>query len=158
MIKHTQTIRRQTAYKLFECVWPFVGLALKGLSVSGIVSFKMRGAWHWRAANEICINNEFETNTSFYIWIQFIFCVPKKSLMILFASTPVLRYCKIENLLKTNSHLPKNTCFLYFKKSPLKSNKNTFYFILKALFALKIFKLTWLFGRVEKMTWLERQG
>ena len=34
--------------------------------------------------------------------------------------------------------------------------KNIFYFILKALFVLKIFKfLSWLFGHVEKKTWLE---
>ena len=25
-VKHTQTIRRQIAYKLFECVWPFCGI------------------------------------------------------------------------------------------------------------------------------------
>ena len=25
MVKHTQTIRRQFADELFECVWPFVG-------------------------------------------------------------------------------------------------------------------------------------
>ena len=26
MIKHTQTIRRQIADELFECVWPFCGI------------------------------------------------------------------------------------------------------------------------------------
>ena len=26
MAKHTQTIRRQYADKLFECVWPFCGI------------------------------------------------------------------------------------------------------------------------------------
>ena len=31
MATHTQTIRRQIADELFECVWPFVNLALKGL-------------------------------------------------------------------------------------------------------------------------------
>ena len=36
-------------------------------------------------------------------------------------------------------------------KSPLKMMKNAFYFALKALFVLKIFKfLSWLFGHVEK--------
>ena len=36
-------------------------------------------------------------------------------------------------------------------ESPLKMMKNTFYFILKALFVLKIFKfLYWLFGHVAK--------
>ena len=32
MVKHTQTIGRQIGDKLFECVWPFCGLALKGLT------------------------------------------------------------------------------------------------------------------------------
>ena len=42
-------------------------------------------------------------------------------------------------------------------ESPLKMMKNTFYFILKALFVLKIFKfLSWLFGHVGKTAWLER--
>ena len=37
--------------------------------------------------------------------------------------------------------------------------KNAFYFILKPLFVLKIFKfLSWHFGQVEETTWLERQG
>ena len=37
--------------------------------------------------------------------------------------------------------------------------KNAFYFTLKALFVLKIFKfLSWLFGHVEKTAQLERQG
>ena len=31
MVKYTQTIRRQTSDELFEYVWPFVGLARKGL-------------------------------------------------------------------------------------------------------------------------------
>ena len=36
--------------------------------------------------------------------------------------------------------------------------KNALYFILKALFVLKIFKfLSWLFGHVGKTAWLERQ-
>ena len=35
--------------------------------------------------------------------------------------------------------------------------KNVFYFILKALFVLKIFKfLSWTFGHLEKTAWLER--
>ena len=37
--------------------------------------------------------------------------------------------------------------------------KNGFYFILKAYFVLEIFSfLSWLFGHVEKMAWLERKG
>ena len=46
--------------------------------------------------------------------------------------------------------------FICFNDSPSKTMKNTFYFILKGLFVLKIFKfLSWLFGHVEKTAWLE---
>ena len=31
MVKHAQKIRQQIADELFECVWPFEGLALKGV-------------------------------------------------------------------------------------------------------------------------------
>ena len=42
-------------------------------------------------------------------------------------------------------------------ESPFKMMKNAFYFILKALFVLKIFKfLSRLFGHVGKTAWLER--
>ena len=35
---------------------------------------------------------------------------------------------------------PEKICFICFIKNPLKVMKNTFYFILKDLFVLKIFK------------------
>ena len=58
--------------------------------------------------------------------------------------------------LKSGSHLPK--IFISFNNSPSKMMKNSFYFILKALFVRKIFKvLSWLFGHVEKTAWL-REG
>ena len=42
-------------------------------------------------------------------------------------------------------------------ESPLEMIKNAFYFILKALFILKIFKFSSrLFGPVGKTAWLER--
>ena len=42
---------------------------------------------------------------------------------------------------------------------PLKIMKNDFYLILKALFALKIFKfLSWFFGHAEKTAWLDILG
>ena len=45
------------------------------------------------------------------------------------------------------SHLPKKVVLM----------KIAFYFILKALSVLKIFKfLSWVFGHVEKTAWLER--
>ena len=43
--------------------------------------------------------------------------------------------------LKSDSHLTKKFLFICFNKSPLKMMKNAFYFILKALFVLKIFKV-----------------
>ena len=42
--------------------------------------------------------------------------------------------------LKSDSHLPKKFLFICLNESPLKLMKNAFYFILKALFVLKIFK------------------
>ena len=52
---------------------------------------------------------------------------------------------------------PSKRFFICFNDGPSKMMENTFYFILKALFVLKIFKcLSWLFGNVEKTTWLER--
>ena len=51
----------------------------------------------------------------------------------------------------------KKTCFICFNERPLKMVRNTFYFILKAIFVLKIFKvLSWFFGHVGKTAWLER--
>ena len=45
----------------------------------------------------------------------------------------------------------KKICVICLTESPLKMMKNTFYFILKALFVLKIFKfLSRLFGHVGK--------
>ena len=61
--------------------------------------------------------------------------------------------------LKSDSHLPNFFLFICFNDSPWKMTKNVFYFILKALFVLKIFKfLPWLFGHVEETAWLERCG
>ena len=42
--------------------------------------------------------------------------------------------------LKSDSRLPKKFLFICFNESPLKMIKNTFYFILKAIFVLKIFE------------------
>ena len=48
----------------------------------------------------------------------------------------------------------KKMCYLFHWK-PFKMMKNSFYFILKALFVLKIFKfLSWLFGHEGKKAWL----
>ena len=54
-------------------------------------------------------------------------------------------------ILKWDSHLPKMKCFICFNGSLWKMMKSAFYFILKALLVLKIFKfLFWLSGHVEK--------
>ena len=51
----------------------------------------------------------------------------------------------------------KKKYVIFLIESPLKMMKNAFYFILKALFILKIFKfLSQLFAHVGKMAWLER--
>ena len=58
--------------------------------------------------------------------------------------------------LNSDSQPPKKFLFICFNDSPSKLKKNAFYFILKALYILKIFKfLSWLFGHVEKTAWLE---
>ena len=64
-------------------------------------------------------------------------------------SKPKTQYIRNPFILKADSHLPKrNFCF---NDSPSKMMKNAFYFILKALFFLEIFKfLSRLFGYVGK--------
>ena len=53
----------------------------------------------------------------------------------------------------------KKHFFICFNDNPSKIMKNAFYFILKALFVLKIFKyMSWIFGHVEKTAWLEIKG
>ena len=69
--------------------------------------------------------------------------------------------CKCPSLqkLKSDSRLPKKFLFICSNERPLKMMENALYFILKTLFILKIFKfLSWHFGLVEEMAWLERQG
>ena len=54
---------------------------------------------------------------------------------------------------------PSKKLFLLFASMIVfqKMMKNAFYFILRALFVLEIFRfLFWLFGHVEKTAWLER--
>ena len=59
--------------------------------------------------------------------------------------------------LKSDSHLPEKVFITCFNDSPLKMMKNAFYFILKAIFVLKIVKfLSWLFGHLEKTARLEK--
>ena len=54
-------------------------------------------------------------------------------------------------IFKTGLSSYKKTCFICFNESPLKMMKNAFWFILKALLVLKIFKsLSLLFGDLEE--------
>ena len=46
---------------------------------------------------------------------------------------------KTYSYLKSDSHLPKKNCVICFIETPVKLMENTIYFILKALFVLKIF-------------------
>ena len=60
-------------------------------------------------------------------------------------------------IIKVGLSPSKKNCVVSFIESPLKIMKNVFYLILKVDFVFKIFKfLSWLFGHVEKMPWLER--
>ena len=53
-------------------------------------------------------------------------------------------------------HLRKKNV-ICFNDSPSKIMKHAFYFMLKALFVLKIFKfLSWIFVHAVKTAWLER--
>ena len=62
-------------------------------------------------------------------------------------------YKKVDVLFLKVELLPsKKNCVICLIQSPIKIMKNTFYFILKAHFVLKIFKfLSRLFRHVEKM-------
>ena len=64
--------------------------------------------------------------------------------------------CTCNHTHEMNKTASKKNCFICFNDSLSKMMKNAFHFILKALFILKIFKfLSWLFGHVEKMAWLD---
>ena len=57
----------------------------------------------------------------------------------------------MHSIFKVRLSRSKKNCVIYMIESPSKMAKNTFYFILKALFVLKIFKfLSQLFGHVGK--------
>ena len=59
--------------------------------------------------------------------------------------------------LKSDSHLPKKENFA--SMIALQNDEKFFYFILKALFVLKKFKIfSWHFGHVEKTAWWEGSG
>ena len=59
--------------------------------------------------------------------------------------------------MKVGLSLSKKMCVICLTESPLKMMKNAFYFILKALFVVKIFKfLSRIFGHLGKTAWLER--
>ena len=64
---------------------------------------------------------------------------------------PLLRVLSDRVLLRVGLSPSKKVVFIWFNESSIKTLKNAFYFMLKALFILEIFKfLSWLFGYVEK--------
>ena len=68
-----------------------------------------------------------------------------------------LKEKKDKTVLKVGLSPCKKSFFICFSDSSSKMMKNAFYFILKALLVLKIFRfLSPLFGHVEKAAWLER--
>ena len=58
--------------------------------------------------------------------------------------------------LKVGSWTSKKICFVCFNESPLKTMKNAFHLVIRALYILKIFKfLSWLIGHAEKRALLK---
>ena len=80
MVKHTQRILRQIVDELFECVWPFCELALKGLILSvqellipletifHFLRLKYRNAFNLRVIDFTCGNEKS-------VWLKVITCV-----------------------------------------------------------------------------------
>ena len=67
--------------------------------------------------------------------------IPKlfSKIYFLFLVQPFVDLIK-SKILKPDFHLPKKIFFICFNDGPSKMMKNGFYFILKALFVLRIFK------------------
>ena len=79
-------------------------------------------------------------------------CVSKLAIFLKF----LLGVC-INGKFELKSDLPKKFALFVSLKAFVKMMNNPFYFILKALFILKMFKfLSWHLGHVERTTWLER--
>ena len=66
------------------------------------------------------------------------------------------RWSFLVNMLKVGLS-PSKKKIICLNYSPSKMMKYAYYFILKALFILKMFKfLSWLFGHLEKTAWFEK--
>ena len=62
----------------------------------------------------------------------------------------------MQSMWRSDSYFPKKICSLLHWKL-FKKDKKCFFFILKTLLFLTVFKFfTWLFGHVEKAAWLQR--
>ena len=114
----------------------------------------IRRGWGGFQLCKYLYDTTFEKKDEFYffqlVWRKYINHISRFAM---------LNYFEEKSSLKSNSHLSKKICFIYFIKSPLEMMKNGFYFILKALLVHKIFKfLSWLFGHTEKTAWLKRQS
>ena len=74
-----------------------------------------------------------------------------------FNKVALQRIIIFKSFIKVGLSPSKNFFLICFNDSPSKMMKNAFYFILKALFVLKIFKfLSWIFVHLDKTAWLER--
>ena len=71
----------------------------------------------------------------FHNYLEFSFII-SIIVLTLFMISPL----SVFDILNSNSHLPKKKKFICFNDSSSKLMKNAFYFILKAVFVLKIFK------------------
>ena len=95
---------------------------IKPYFIAVVKSFK--GKLRWAPFNMICPWG--------FIWISEVICEYKCGMQHPFPLG--------DNILKSDSHLFEKNCFtFFFIESPLKMIKNTFDFILKALFVLKVF-------------------
>ena len=150
--------------------WKFVRLYLKDLVLnkkwdlqhnSEIQKFEKSYALHpllWQiiitspvSKTQLIFNKDISFFCSFLIHVKAAAC------NVSLQTTYPIQFITSNNSLKSDCHLPKKYFFVCVTESPLKMIKNAFYFILKTLFTLKIFKfLSWRFGHIEKTVWLER--
>ena len=107
------TYMRSFQYKILNVLFSNKILYTFGITPSPLCSF-------CNLYDETPLHIFYECNGVKCLWVDLIQC--------------------FQNNLKPGSHLPKKILFICFNESHFKKMKNVFYFILKALFVLKIFK------------------
>ena len=127
--------------------------SLNVLTRKSILNFRLIIVWEWRTSWTLCQKGN---RIIWYKWL--IFCKRSKTRIwqclisgtIMLTINPWQTANKIQPTNRVKGILSGLRQFLA-TESPLKMMNNAFYFTLKALFVLKIFKsLSWLFGHVEK--------